>query len=315
MLELCASSVETWECDAMGHLNVQFYLARADEGLAALSTHFGHGPRKIRESGFGPMVTSYHIRFHREIRPGAAFRVLGALASRPSGQPEEGQDEDGATVYQEMRTRAGDHLVASFLSRVVLADLRAHERIKGAWPTPSSRIEPEHDRVEVPEHGRPRGLEPDEPYPSPSVERAEELGLRTIFRGVAGDRLCDPWGYVTPTGFMAFLSAGIPTLVYDLRGSDRSARGALGGAALEYRFRFVKPAQRGDLVRVMSGLKAIGNKTQTFCHWILDGDRGEAFATAEAVAVTLDLEARKAVPFSYEERTRLEGHLIPGLKM
>ncbi len=29
MIELARSSVQTWECDQMGHMNVQFYVEKA----------------------------------------------------------------------------------------------------------------------------------------------------------------------------------------------------------------------------------------------------------------------------------------------
>ena len=32
-LEVWRGSVNTWECDQMGHLNVRFYVARSAEGL------------------------------------------------------------------------------------------------------------------------------------------------------------------------------------------------------------------------------------------------------------------------------------------
>ena len=114
---------------------------------------------------------------------------------------------------------------------------------------------------------------------------------------------------------MGFLSAGIPALIYELRGTDRSETPNRGGAALEYRFAFRRTARCGDLVWARSGLRGLGNKTQHFCHWILDPDSGHAWASAEAIAVGLDLETRRAAPLSEEERAHLQTQIVSGLCM
>ena len=38
MIELYRGSINTWECDEMGHMNVRFYVARMMEGLASKGT-------------------------------------------------------------------------------------------------------------------------------------------------------------------------------------------------------------------------------------------------------------------------------------
>ena len=35
MIEVYRGSINTWECDEMGHMNVRFYVAKMMEGLAA----------------------------------------------------------------------------------------------------------------------------------------------------------------------------------------------------------------------------------------------------------------------------------------
>jgi len=62
-----------------------------------------------------------------------------------------------------------------------------------------------------------------------------------------------------------------------------------------------------------SGLKEVGNKTYTWCHWLFDVESGKAVATAEAVAIALDLETRKSIPIPDEMRAQLEGLVIDGL--
>ena len=48
MIEVARSAVQTWECDQMGHMNVQFYVAKAEEGMTALAAALGLSPRAQR---------------------------------------------------------------------------------------------------------------------------------------------------------------------------------------------------------------------------------------------------------------------------
>jgi acyl-CoA thioester hydrolase len=48
-------------------------------------------------------------------------------------------------------------------------------------------------------------------------------------------------------------------------------------------------------------------------HWVLNDETGEALATAEAVAVAMDLDARKAIPIPDALRAVLEPLIVPGL--
>ena len=316
--ELAVASVETWECDAMGHLNVQFYVARAEEGLGAILARLGYGPSRQRQQQIAIRTRSLHIRFHRELRPGAAYRLFGGVVvdGNTSNGPSAGHfDASGALCfYQEIRKRTDESVAATFIHTVELIDPLTRQP-----PEPSLLqgllLHPALSLEAVPLIGAPRGLEVGELFEQPTVADAERLGLPTIYRGPARPGDCDETGFVTPTAFMGYLSAGIPSLIYDLRGRDRSSKDSHGGAALEYHFHFRRPARKGDLIRVMSGLKGVGAKTQNFCHWILDDETGEAFATAEAIAVALDLKARKAVAFSDEERAHLERRVVAGLSM
>jgi acyl-CoA thioester hydrolase len=87
----------------------------------------------------------------------------------------------------------------------------------------------------------------------------------------------------------------------------------VGGAALEYRFVYRRYPRMGDILTLRSGLKNVGPKTYTWCHWLFDLETGEAVATAEAVAIALDLTTRKAIPIPEEMRTNLESLVIEGL--
>jgi len=109
------------------------------------------------------------------------------------------------------------------------------------------------------------------------------------------------------------VSDSIPNLLGQTNGMDRSKDDKVGGAALEYRFHYHSYPRAGDVLTLRSGLKSVSAKTYIWGHWLFNLETGKIVATAEAVAVALDLVARKAIPIPEEMRTRLEGMVAPGL--
>jgi acyl-CoA thioester hydrolase len=57
------------------------------------------------------------------------------------------------------------------------------------------------------------------------------------------------------------------------------------------------------------------DRAQRLAHWVLDPETGAPWATTEAVAVSLDLEARRIVPLSDETKARLATRVVPGLSL
>ena len=70
MIELYRGSVNTWECDEMGHMNVRFYVAKQMEGLAIL-THSLDLRQAFRPGNTSTLLPfDQHIRFMKEVHPG-----------------------------------------------------------------------------------------------------------------------------------------------------------------------------------------------------------------------------------------------------
>ena len=78
-VEVWRGSVATWECDAMGHLNVGFYVAKSMEGLVGLAAELGMPPRRDAAAACGP-VTAKLMPAHQRI--GVAMRSSGNRAHR-----------------------------------------------------------------------------------------------------------------------------------------------------------------------------------------------------------------------------------------
>jgi acyl-CoA thioester hydrolase len=300
MIEVVRSSVQTWECDQMGHMNVQFYTSKADEGLTALSAALGLSPRALKSNRAALIPREQHTRFHRELRPGAPYVIKASVVAAKS---------EGLIVYQEMQNAVDGTVAATFVTRAEWADVE----VRGGLPLPVAAVaKAANIGVDLPAHGAPRGLDMAPPRRTPSLAEAEKLGLMTTFRGAILRENCDAHGYMLMRHYMGRVSDAIPHLIALTRGEDRSASGR-GGAALEYRFVYRAPAAEGDLLVIKSGLKSVASKTYVWCHWLLDGETGECFATAEAVAVAMDLATRKAIEIPPDLRAHLENLVVPGL--
>ena len=54
-------------------------------------------------------------------------------------------------------------------------------------------------------------------------------------------------------------------------------------------------------------------KTNRLVHWLFDPVTGDAWCTAEAVAVTFDLITRKTIAIPEGRRKALESHIVTGM--
>jgi acyl-CoA thioester hydrolase len=300
MIEVARSSVQTWECDQMGHMNVQFYVAKADEGMAATASALGLSPRRQGSDRALLVPREQHIRFHRELRPGAPYVVRAGILTAKS---------EGVILYEEMQNIATRTVAATFVTRTEWADAM----VRGGLPLPVIAVANAAPfMIDLPEHGQPRGLDMAPARPAPTLADAEDLGLITTLRGTVLREHCDMHGYMTTRHHMGRVSDAIPNLIAQTRGEDRSTS-STGGAALEYRFVYRTPAREGDLLVLKSGLRSVSSKTYVWCHWLFDGETGDCFATAEAVAIAMDLNTRKAIEIPPDMRVQLERLVIPGL--
>ena len=302
MIELARSSVQTWECDQMGHMNVQFYVEKSCDALTALGARIGLGPKALRRHGLKLEAAEQHVRFLRELRPGAPYVLRGGVAKA---------EVMALTAYSELTITGSDTVAATFRTTARLVDAKDGAQVSF---DDGARAMATHLTVAIPDHGSPRGLVLEPPRdPALTLGEAEAMKLTPTYRGVVRPWECDEQGEIPPRFFMARVSDAIPNLLIQTSGHNRGAGSSQGGAALEYRFVYRKRPRAGDIVVVMSGLKAVGAKTYIWAHWLFDGETGEALASAEAVAVAMDLTTRKAIALSGDFRARLETLVIEGL--
>lgn len=299
-VEVWRGGVASWECDQMGHLNVGFYVAKSMQALAGLAAELGMPGAFAPAAEATLLVREQHIRFIREARPGAPLHMTGGVIA---------MGDDEARLMLLMHHQSGE-LAASF--QTVVAHVTARDGRPFPW---SDRLRARADAlsVEVPEKAAPRsiGLAPIETQAG--LARANELGLIRTGLGVidAGD--CDAFGRMRTETFMHRLSDGIPHFFAGRRPGAADTGRKVGGAALEYRLIHHAWPRAGDRVELRSGSAGGDPRFRRLVHWLLDPATGRPWGSAEAIAVSFDLETRKLITLSDEEFARVEADAVPGL--
>jgi acyl-CoA thioester hydrolase len=306
-VEIWRGGVNTWECDENGHMNVRFFMVRAMEGLITLAAELGLPHAFAPHAGATLLVREHHIRFMREAHENAALHMLGGVISI---------SESEAWLLQLLIHSHSGEIAASFQTRVAHATPREGR----AFPWSKRTLElAESLKVAVPEMAKERSVSLEPFTPTASLERAKALGLRRIGLGGVIPTDCDIFGRGRPDLFIGRVSDGIAGLILPyreaiIRHAD-TPPARVGGAVLEYRIAYLDWPRAGDRFELRSGFMGATNRTMRLAHWMLDAETGAALATSEAVAITMDLDARKIVPITEAAQAALAGQVIAGLGM
>ena len=262
--------------------------------------HAGHGTEMV--------ITDAHLRFLREVHPG--WGIVGRAGIVEVG-------DNWVRLYVELVNGHTDDVSATFNMMAAYRYRETGEPV--ALPEDFAARAGDH-MVEVPPHGSPRSLPLNDTSvmtgKTPSLDETTAMGLTEITRGAVELHECDEAERVRLEHLIGRVSDGIVHLTRRFRPTDTGKERSLtkyGGAVLEYRMRVRRALKRGDIIVVRSGLKHVGEKANHIVHWIFDGERGDLVATAEAIGITLDLEARKVVPLPEDRRNHLKTLVVPGL--
>jgi acyl-CoA thioester hydrolase len=298
MIEVLRSSVNTWECDEMGHMNVRHYFARAHQGLALLLLELGLPPSELRARGLALMARDQHVRFLRELRPGVSYTLRAGVLSSQA---------ERLQVYEQLDILHSGEAAASMLSEIALVELASGQEL--SFPDEVAKRAPAL-LSSVPAQYGPRGLARTAARVPPLRKDALERGMYGAYLGPVLPEDVDASGRMNEAAFMARVSDGIGHYFEALRGPR--AHG-IGGAALEYRYVFHARPRLGDIIEVRSALAGLAEKTSHICHWIFDVESGRCVATSEAVAVSFDLSTRKAVAIPDEVRAYMQARVVADL--
>ena len=296
---LYQGSVNTWECDDGGHLNVRFHFERAMVGLA----HFARALEMTRpftgRGGATLLPLEAHIRFLKEARPGAPLVMHGGVAK---------MGDSDAQLCLDMRHADGAPS-SCFTLKV------AHVDTRGFRPFPwSARSRAAGKRLHcvLPAHAKTRSIDISRaPSADASLQRAIDLGATRIGGALVTPDQCDAFGRLRGEHFVGRVSD------FPCRTCWRNFVRRRQRAGKRPRARWWKRAlsgdafrARGDLIEVRSGIAEAGEKTLRLVHWLCDPESGAVWASMEAVALTFDTTTRKTIAPPPEARARLAKHAI-----
>lgn len=309
MIELYRGSINTWECDEMGHMNVRFYVAKMMEGLAELSHHIGL-PGAFRDGATHTLrLHDQHIRFMKEAHAGSPFAMRGCVLE---------VSDTSVLLYQQIDHYTGEPC-ASYRTWVDHIDLATGK--PAPWST-VSRKKLKALQGEAPAHCAPRSIDMSvAPRSSPTMADAEAIGAPVIGRGVVLPQHLDLAGHMMPEFFIGRVSDSVGNLLRPWRETlaaqarERGDTVRMGGAVLEYRLVYRRWPRAGDRFVIRSGAGFQKEKTHSFVHWLIDPESGQAWCTSEAVAIALNLDTRKIMPATPELQASLAGVAPVGLSV
>lgn len=306
-MEVWRGSVNSWECDQMGHLSARYYNALVRQGLVAVAARLGLAGAFRADAGETLIVTEQHLRFLREARLSAPLHMTAGVLSA--------SDDSMVVQFLLRHSRSGD-LAATMRTTVVLADAAtgAPRPLPGAVRREAATL-----TITVPEKAEPRSvlLDPVETMAAPAA--ADRLGLMCASRGAFGVESCDVFGRLRLEGFLAAVTDGMPLVGPTLRGDlasylDMPAE-RIGGAMIEYRLLYHRYPRAGDRFELRSGLAGFDARTMRIVHWLMDPETGQPWFSGEGVTVSFDLEARKALSIPAEAQTAMQEIVAPGLRL
>jgi acyl-CoA thioester hydrolase len=274
-------AINPWECDQWGHLNAQFYLAKASEAQAHLAARLGLPPSKLRPSGPGLVPVADRALFKRELRAGQIYFIrTGIRAVSAVGSI----DIASRMINQETGIES-----AAFETRLRWV---AQDRTQ-PLPWPDDVFALAHANAgALPELAMPQPMAPVLPPGQPDFDR-----LLLTYRGSVEAWECGPDGLAPPRAQIARFNDAI-THLYRAMKIDRAELFAsgLGSAALDYDITYHRTIRSGQAVDVRSRVLAVGDKVFHLVHHVLDTASGEVRTTIVVAALFFDLAARKAVP-------------------
>lgn len=297
MQVLWRGNANAWECDELGHLNVRFYMAKAQEALAGLADHLGMHHAFAPDATATLIARDVTVRFLAEARPGAPLHICGGVTSH---------DAASLTVAMILYHAASDTPAATFEIRAEHCDAVTGRVFH--WPQRSLRAL-DDSQVQRPDILTPRSLSLSAPSNALSLEQADAWQLQEIGRGRinrdeldAFGRMRAEFGIGKVSDSVIHFSDGFPE---QWQAFAENAPLSVASAVLESRLNFRRFPSQGEGFVIRSGLKSATETVRTLVHWALDPVTGTPLWSMEAVACMLNLKTRKLERVSPETLAEL----------
>jgi len=303
---LWRGNANAWECDELGHLNVRFYMAKAQEAVASFAESLGMRRAFAANATATLRLKQTRLRFLSEARPGAPLLIKGGVLAH---------DCNSVTLALILEQSGRQAPAASF--EVELEHIAPQTGRVFNWP---SRILASLDQAHIPRPDslQTRSLSHDPGTSDMSLERAQAMGLQEIGRGRINPEDLDAFNRMRVeftigkiSNSVNHFSDGFPE---QWMAFSQNQPLTLSSAVLEARIILRRLPASGDGYVIRSGLKSASQNIRTLVHWAFDPVSGQALWSMEAVACMLDLKTRKLAPVSDHMLAKLKAKTNADLK-
>ncbi len=96
-------TIYPWNCDHMGHMNVQFYVAKFDEASWSFFNSIGLNAIYLKKSGSGLVALEQKISYKKEVLAGDSIYIASKVLEKK---------EKTLTIWHQMRNSATHDLIA-----------------------------------------------------------------------------------------------------------------------------------------------------------------------------------------------------------
>jgi len=283
LLPVYAGSVNRWECDENDHLNVRFFAHKMQQTL-----QYG-----LIETGIATSstvnelcrnISCQHMRHQAEAR--IAVPITGFFGVLES-------NNQYLRIITELRNSATESVLCTYVMD-----------IKGDFS--GSDVE----KTDLADYAMARGIDARDFYLADrTADELKAMGCAVIGRGVIQPEECDADGYLQMFMYLGRNSDSMPNLFARFEGEERG-NGVVGGAVLEYRLNRFGQLRNGSRYELISGVKSLSEKLQTFVHILFNVDTGQMITGSEALAISMDLVVRKSIPIPEDRRARMQSLLL-----
>jgi len=312
---LYTSEVKASEIDHLGHLNVRYYMERAQQANKVLMESFGLSAAACKALGARLTQADTYTRYHREQFQGSTLVVRGGvLAANP----------EGLSLYFEVANDEKAQIAATFIIGASLFDRATRARL----PLPDEALaKASAELIEAPEHGRPRTVD----LGAPRLDiRYEDLAQRLSddhsdpmsrrMERVIEAADCDEFGFLADSQDMMFGTLRMPK-ARDGGPRDGEKWGPMtfvsdeghrfGWASMETRSVRVAQPRAGDTLCSIGAEIGLFGKVRHSRRWIFNTTTGELVSLNDNVSVALDLDARRSIEIPSKVRSALERRHFP----
>jgi len=307
-VEVWRGCANAWECDHVGHLNTRYYVVRVEQALAGLARRLGLVDVIDSSATHQLFVKAQHMRFIREARAGAALHATAQVLS---------WGRDDAVVLFLLHHSNSGQVAATF--RLSIAYVNRGSGQSEAWPARAT-VAASTLLCEAPSEAKPRSISLENVDVTASLERAQQLGMRTTGVGTIMPDACDAHGLWRLSSFMGRVADSIPHL-RNGEWRDVLARTMPGGpsrvgsALIEFQTVHVRWPKAGDGCEVRSALAGCTDRVTHSSHWLLDPETGAPWAAVRTVGIALDLDARRSIPLTAEAQAAYRAASVAGLAL